>query len=124
MTLDPNYSVGVGLFAFRAVVTIALFEPEEGKLEDGGVIESSHYVRSYGVTAESYSSAAEMVEELGGRGPDEVGTQPDGWLDGIELELVDPSGSEEEAEYLAPVEQRGVHFVSGKILYSNGGDEN
>ena len=52
MTLDPNYSVGVGFFAFRAIATVALFEPDAGTLEDGRIIESTHYLRTYGVTAE------------------------------------------------------------------------
>ncbi len=117
MTLDPNYSVGVGFFAFRAIATVALFEPDAGTLEDGRIIESTHYLRTYGVTAESYNAAAEIVEELAGRSPDDGEAEPDGWLDGIEIALVDPASDDEEGVYRAPIEECGVHLVDIKCIF-------
>ena len=122
MTLDPVYSVGVGFFVFRAVVRVALYEPEKVELEDSSVLESAHYLRTYGITAESFGAAAEMAEELGGRSPDDKG-EPDGWLDGIELELIDPETVGEAAVLLAPLEQRGINFVSGRIFCSETEDD-
>ncbi len=124
MILDPNYSVGVGFFAFRAIVTVALFEPERIEAEGGGVLESTHYLRTYGITAESYSAASEIVEDLAGRSPDERADESDGWLDGIEFALIDPATEDEEGVYRAPIEERGVHFVGGKIFYSEDENEN
>lgn len=124
MILDPNYSVGVGFFAFRAIVTVALFEPDRAEVEGGGILESTHYLRTYGITAESYSAASEIVEDLAGRSPDESEDETDGWLDGIEFALVDPEPEDREGVYRAPIEERGVHFVSGKVFYSEDQNDN
>lgn len=124
MSLDPEHSVGVGLFAFRAIVRIALFEPERAEVEDGHVLESTQYLRTYGVTAESYSAAAAIVEELAGRSPEDTQAEPDGWLDEIELALTEPDTQDHELVYRAPIEERGVHYVSAKVFCSDCGNEN
>ncbi len=106
MSLDPEYSVGIGLFAFRAIVKVALFETERFEAEDGQILDCKEYLRTYGVTAESYSAAAAIVEELAGRSPEDTDAKPDGWIDEIELALAEPESEDQDMVYLAPIRQK------------------
>ena len=124
MSLDERAAVAPGLFVFRCVVTVALFEAVTDRLEDGSILgRSTHYVRNFGVTAESYAAAAAIVEELGGLAPGEAGAV-DGWLDGIEFEHVEPVDGAKSKLNIQPVTERGVHFVSARIFYDVDEPEN
>jgi hypothetical protein len=121
MSVDEHTSVAPGLFIFRCAVSIALFEPMIERGRFGRRHQSTHYYRSYGVTAPSYAAAAAVVEGLAGRAPREV-MAVDGWLDEIEITLMNPRHPD--PGDLRPVTEPGVHFVSGKVFYDVNDSEN
>ena len=123
MTIDPSAAVAPGLFVFRCVATIALFVPYEDQHADGSKSRSTHYCRSYSITAESYSAATRILEELAGRVPGDS-REPDGWLDQLELALADPSIGADSEQRIGDRNARGVHYVSGQLFYDEAEPEN
>lgn len=96
---------------FRCIATLALAE-----VMDDEAGRSTHFLRTYGVTAGSYAEAANLVEELSGLAPGEK-PQLDVWLDGLELTLLEGRGDRDTSHDIQPHTRRGIHYVSGRILY-------
>ncbi len=121
MILDPAIAISDDLFAFRCVVTIGLYEPRII-----GDMEAAFIVRTYGVSAVSYSEAVAAVEAAAGRELDAHG-QPEGqvpgWIDELEIVVMDPEDIREEAASKASIKRRGIHFVSPAILFDDEGEE-
>ena len=122
MSLDPSLSIAEDLFVFSCTVRVCLFELDVAET-DGGSDTASHYFRTYGVTERSYSAAAALVEGLRGQLPGQP-IDPDGWIDEIELALVNPAMGRDRSHDILPMTSRGVHFVSGKIFFFDDGTEN
>ncbi len=121
MILDPAIAIAPNLYIFRCMVTVLYDEP---KVQDEEEIES--FGRLYGITEESYSKAVSVLEWLNGRALDENG-EPigmlDGWLEEIEVAVMDPEDVSEEAVSRKALAQRGVHYVSDPIYFDDEGEQ-
>jgi hypothetical protein len=118
MRLDPNVAVAPGLFVFRCVATLGLAEvlnDEAGR--------ATHFLRTYGVTAGSYSEVATIVQDLAGHAPGEK-KQIEVWLDGLEITLMDGRVPRDTTNDIQLYTLPGVHFISGRIFYDADEKEN
>lgn len=121
MILDPAIAVADDLFVFRCMATIMFDEP---KLLDVGEIDT--FSRLYGITARSYSEAVSVLERFGGRAVDDggepVGSQ-EGWLEEIEVTVMDPEDISREVVAQGLLSRPGVHFVSAPMYFDEDGDQ-
>jgi hypothetical protein len=112
-----RFTVGDGLFAYRVVVLVALYEPSEEDT-DHGTIEATHFARTYGITASSYAEAVEVLERASGRSPDEMSGPAEGYVDEIEISMMDPSVVAEELGDDVSYFEEGVHFCSEPLFFT------
>ncbi len=121
MILDPAIAVAPDLYVFRCMVNIFFDEP---KVEGDDAIESFGLL--YGITARSYSEAVALLEKLNGRGIDADGEPEgklDGWLEEIEVAVMDPDDVSREAVKRSDLERPGVHYVSEPIFFDDEGEQ-
>ena len=112
-----RFSVGKDLFAYRGVVLMALYEPREEKSE-GETIMATHFARTFGITASSYSAAAHTLERASGRAPDEMGRAVEGYIDEMEITMMDPAEVAEELGDDLSFFDEGVHYCSEKLFFT------
>ena len=119
MRLDPAIAIVEDRWAFRCTVSVALYDPKE---VDGHEVE--YLVRTYGVTAGSFAEAASVAEQLGGRGADGDGTalgSLEGWVEDIEVSLMDPQDVEVEGLSKEALAREGCHYSSPPVYFDEDG---
>lgn len=121
MILDPAIAIADDLFIFRCLVNVVYDEP---KIEGDEAIES--FGRLYGITARSYAEAVALLETLNGRAVDDAGEpvgKKDGWLEEIEVAVMDPEDVSREAVSKQDLARPGVHYVSAPIFFDDEGEQ-
>ena len=113
--LDPALALPSGLFHFRVVVGVALWEPEVLEVDEHGDNEQVvGFYRTYGVTAASAGAAVGLVEKHLGDGPDDA---PEGSVAEIDVAVLDTG-----AIYLPvspeELDAAGIHFESGRAFFT------
>lgn len=119
MRLDPAIAVADDLWVFRCTVSVALYDP---KRVEGHEVQ--YLVRTYGVSAASFAEAAGVAEELAGRSTDERGIGSgslEGWLEDIEVSLMDPQDVEFEGVARQDLAHVGCHFASPPLYFDEDG---
>ena len=113
------------LECYRVIVQVILNEPVAPAVEDDGSANGPirAYYQTFGVTARAFSSAVALVEAIlpGLMAENEAG---EGVPDQIEVELFPgPPALDSGVPLLQDPTVEGVHFVSGRIYFSNLDDE-
>ncbi len=112
-----RFSVGEGLFVYRGVVLVALYQPREEESE-GTTILATHFARTFGITASSYADAALVLERSSGRSPDEMERAVEGYIDQMEISMMDPADVAEELGDDLSFFEEGVHYCSARLYFT------
>lgn len=112
-----KFAVSDGLFAYRGVVLVALYEPREEE-NAGEPIMATHFARTFGITAPSYAEAAAILERSSGRAPDELDGPVLGYVDEMEISMMDPADVAEEMGDDVSFFEEGVHFCSECLFFT------